>query len=91
MTDLMTNLQPASNRYWRSIPSLVVEYFDINKENCQAKDYSVSGSFSGKVVIFYSVMFSFISNTVNSLLRNMKWEDNLNLLATPVHRKSINL
>ena len=38
MTDLMTKLQSASNRYWRSIPSLVVEYFDIKKENYQAKD-----------------------------------------------------
>ena len=59
MTDLMTKLQSASNQYWSSIPSLVVEYFDINKENYQAKDYSVSVSFSGKLLIFYSVMFSF--------------------------------
>ena len=33
MTDVMTKLQSASNRCWRSIPSLVVEYSDINKEN----------------------------------------------------------
>ena len=59
MTDLMTKLQSAPTQYWRSIPSLVVEYFDINKENYQAKDYSVSVSFSGKLLIFYFVMFSF--------------------------------
>ena len=59
MADLMAKLQSASNRYWRSIPSLVVEYFDINKENYQAKDYSVSVLFSGKLIL-YSVMFSFI-------------------------------
>ena len=84
MTDLMIKLQSAYNRYWRSIPSLVVEYFDINKENYQTKDYSVSVSFSGKLLIFYSVMFSFtLIYTFSSLLRNMKWENNLNLLATP--------
>ena len=59
ITDLMTKLQSASNQYWSSIPNLVVEYFEINKENYQAKDYSVSVSFSGKLLIFYSVMFSF--------------------------------
>ena len=53
MTDLMTKLQFAPNRYWRPIPSLDEEYTDINKENYQAKDYSVSVSFSGKLLIFY--------------------------------------
>ena len=37
MTDLMTKLQSASNRYWRSIPSLVVEYFDITKKIIRQK------------------------------------------------------
>ena len=61
-----------------------MEYFDINKENYQAKDYSVSVSFSGKLLIFYFVMFSFtLIYTFSSLLRNMKGENNLNLLATP--------
>ena len=59
ITDLMIKLQSAYNWYWGSILSLVVEYFDINKENYQAKDYSVSVSFSGKLLIFYSVMISF--------------------------------
>ena len=59
MTDIMTKLQSAPSRYWRSIPSLVEEYVDINKENYRAKNYSVSVSFSGKLLIFYSVMFSF--------------------------------
>ena len=57
MTDLMIKLQSAYNRYWRSVPSLVAEYFDINKENYQAKDYSVSVSFSGKLLIFCCYVF----------------------------------